>query len=284
MKISSVLMFSGIIFLTTFLSTSCHKENTSFNYNQAIETVGSYVEAQQMTDLLLNTYFKSITDSTLLASGESVIDGANVTFTVNPTKIIINYPFNKADGYGHYRNGIYEAISETGFLDSADIIKLSFKNFYYDNDSLNINNITIINKGKNSNNNSVYSIFGAQLYRGSSDTTGSTSYIMYQLQQEFILHKDALSAYHTQNDYFEISGDLMGIARNTFTFNTSIADTNLLINAYNCNWIVGGISNILLPEFIYNSVADFSIDGDCINMYSIFTNDARITTTFDTNN
>ena len=282
-KISNGLIFS-CIFLMILLSSSCHKENTSFNYNQAIETVGSYVEAQQMTDMLLNTYFKSITDSTLLASGESVIDGANVTYIVNPAKIIIDYPYNKTDGYGHYRNGTYEAISETGFLDSADVIKLSFANFYYDNDSLNINNITIINKGKNSNNDNVYSIFGSQLYRGSSDTTGSKSYIMYQFQQEFILHKDASSVYHTQNDYFGISGNLMGNARNTFTFNASIADTNLLINAYDCNWIVGGISNILLNEFTYNSVADFSIDGDCINMYSIFTNDSRITTAFDTNN
>jgi hypothetical protein len=282
LKISSGLMFSSIFVLMVLLNTSCHKENTSFNYNQAIETVSSYVEAQQMTDLLLNTYFKSISDSTLLTSGISEIDGANVTYTISPAKIVINYPYSKTDGYGHYRKGKYEAVSETSFFNPDDVINVSFTNFYYDNDSLNINNITIINKDKNTNNNSVFNISGDDIYRETADSTGNTLYIKYQFHQEFVLHKDVSSTYHTQNDYFSIVGDLMGIAQNTFTFNASILDTSKLIVAYDCNWIKSGIANIQLPDFIYNSVADFSIDGDCVNMYSVFTDDTRITSAFDT--
>jgi len=279
-KISYRLIVAGVFFLMIFFNSSCHKENTSFSYTQATETVSSYVEAQQMTDLLLNTYFKSITDSLLLNTGASEIDGANVSYTFDPPKITIQYPYSKPDGYGHYRKGIYEAISETGFLDSTDVVKISFENFYYDNDSLNIHNITIINKGTE-NANSVFSVFGSELYRLSEDSTGRKSYIKFQLQQEFVRHKDVASAYHTQNDYFSISGDLMGVARNSFTFSSSTADTNTLTSAYNCNWLKSGVANIYLPEFIYSSIADFSLDGECVNMYSIFTNDTRITTSFD---
>ncbi len=266
--------------LLLFTVTSCHKKNTSFNYTQAVETVGGYVEAQQMTDLLLNTYFKSITDSTLLADGTSEIDGAIVTYNSSPAKIIIHYPFSKPDGYSHFRRGIIEATSETGFFNTGDVIKLSFESFYYDNDSISTENITIINGLENTNN--TFNISSSNIYRGSKDTLGKpTTHIKFQLQQKLTQFKDALSPYHTQNDYFGITGDLTGVARNKFSFKASITDTNMLINAYNCNWIKSGITNIELPEFTYNSLANFTLDGECVNIYSVITNDSRITAAFD---
>ncbi len=66
-----------LMFLIIVVSiSSCHKNNTAFDYNQAIETVSDYVEAQQMTDLLLNTYFRN-----------PVLDGVQ---TMAPSPCIIN--------------------------------------------------------------------------------------------------------------------------------------------------------------------------------------------------
>ncbi len=261
------------------LFTSCHKKNTSFDYNQAIETVSDYVEAQQMTDLLLNTYFKSITDSILLADGVAEIDGADVSLSFDPAKIVIEYPsWGNDDGYGHVRKGIYEAATETSFFDSLAIVNFTFTNFSYDFDSVSVSDLTIINKGTSTNENYLFNINGTHIYREFHDTTG---HIVYELDQSFLRNKQNSSPYYSENDYFEISGSLVGVARNSKTFNCIIQDTSGLTNSFSCNWLKGGVAEIVLPDFIYNAEVNFYNGGECFNQYSIFTNETLLIKAFD---
>lgn len=259
--------------------TSCSKKNTSFDYNQAIETVSDYVESQQMTDLLLNTYFKSITDSVLLTDGVAEIDGADVSYSIDPAKIVIEYPiWGKEDGYGHIRKGIYEANTESSFFDSLAIINFTFSNFFYDHDSVSVADLTIINKGITNDGNYLFDIEATDIYREFYDTSG---HIRYQLQQMFLRNKFTSSPYYSDNDYFEISGSLSGVARNGKNFNSIIHDTSSLRNSFSCSWLVGGMSDIELPDFIYDAKVDFSNDGKCLNQYSIITNGTLLIKAFD---
>lgn len=262
-----------------FIVPSCHKKNTSFDYNLAIETVHDYVEAQQMTDLLLNTYFKSITDSTLLADGFAMIDGANVNCSANPHKIVIDYTgWGRKDGYGHWRRGAYEATSETGFFDSLAIVNIAFNKFYYDNDSISVGNFSITNMGAASGGNYLFYVNATDICREFHDTTGQLN---YQMQQGFLRMKDPMSPYHTINDYFKISGNLQGIAQNGQLFNSTVNDTNSMINPFSCRWLVGGITNVELLDFIHSATVDFSNNGGCLNQYSITTNGTFFVKAFD---
>ena len=260
---------------------SCSKNNTSFDYTQAIETTSNYVEAQQMTDLLLNTYFKSITDSILLTDGISNIDGANISYTSTPAKLTIEYPWCTNDGYGHTRVGIYEATSESGFFDSLDIINFEFKNFYYDFDSISVSGFSIVNKGR-INNNYLFDIEVNNIYRETIDTaTNKTFEMTYKVDQSFTRFKDNSSPYYTQEDYFAISGIITGKDQNGFSYSAVIVDTSLLVNSLSCKWLKQGNVNIELPDFIYNTTTNFSYDTDCKDIYSIIMNETLFTQAFD---
>lgn len=268
-------LFLSLISILTF----CSKKNTSFDYNQAIETVSDYVESQQMMDLLLNTYFKSITDSLLLTDGIAEIDGADVSYSINPARIVIEYPsWGKDDGYDHFRKGKYEATTETNFFDSLAIVNFTFSNFFYDFDSVSVTNLTIINKGTTNDDNYLFDIEATDIYREFHDTSG---HIRYQLQQMFLRTKFTSSPYYSENDYFEISGNLSGVARNGKPFNSYIQDTSSLRNSFSCSWLNSGTSEIELPDFIYDAKVNFSNDGKCLNQYSIITNETLLIKAFD---
>ena len=263
----------------TLVTSSCHKENTSFDYNQVVETVSDYVEAQQMTNLLISTYFKAITDSILLTNGASEIDGAFVSFIDSSRKIVIEYPsWGKDDGYGHYRKGIYEASTESNFFDSLAVIIFTFHNFYYDDDSISVEEFTLENLGATTNHNYLFNVSATDILRKFHDTTG---YIKYNTQQNYVRIKDPSSLYYTNNDYFEISGNLSGLARNGTTFNSTTNDTSNLIDYLSCQWIKGGVTEVDLPEFIYNASVDFNNEGECKNQYLITINETLFSRAFD---
>ncbi len=267
------------ILAITLVTSSCHKENTSFDYNQAVETVSDYVEAQQMTNLILSTYFKAITDSTLLTNGASVIDGAFVSCMDSSTKIIIEYPsWGKDDGYGHYRKGKYEASTESNFFDSLAVINFTFHNFYYDDDSISVEDFTLENLGATTNHHYLFNVSATDILRKFHDTTG---HIKYQVEQVFLRMKDPLSPYHTHNDYFKVSGKLAGLARNGKTFNSTTNVTSNLGDYFSCQWIKGGVTEVDLPEFIYNASVDFNNEGACLNQYSIIINETLFIKEFD---
>lgn len=272
-KGSFILILSIILIIA-----SCHKENTSFDYNQAIETVSDYVEAQQMTDLLLNTYFKSITDSTLLTDGIAEIDGADVSYTTDPAVITIYYSYTKYDGYGHLRYGKYEASTEESFFDSLAIINFTFSDFYYDTTAISIGDFKLENIGSAISHNYLFKVEATDIVIESYNSTGD---INYQVEQDYLRIKDPSSQYYTNDDYFKISGSMSGISGTGNAFISTTNDTNSLIVYYSCPWIKGGTTKIELPDFIYNASVNFENEGECLNQYSITTNETLFIKEFD---
>ena len=274
-KLKGSLLF--ILSISLFIA-SCHKENTSFDYNMAIETVSDYVDTQQMTNLLLNTYFKSITDSTLITDGIAEIDGADVNYSADPAIITILYSWAKYDSYGHLRKGKYEASTESSFFDSLAIININFSNFFYDSSAISVGNFSIENMGTTTNNNYLFKVEATDILIKYHDSTGNIS---YQVEQNYLRVKNPSTPYHTNDDYFRISGNMTGIARNNNSFTSSTQDTNNLLVYYSCPWIKGGTAEIELPGFIYNASVDFFNDGECRNHYSIITNETLFLRKFD---
>ena len=261
--------------LISFTITSCHKKNTEFDYSQAVETVHDYVEAQQMTNLLLATYFKAISDSTLITDSISFFDGAKVTLTSNPAKIEFKYSNDTIyDGFGHIRIGIYTATTSTNFNLPLAKITFDFPNFTYDRDKIVADNFNLTNASSNL----VFDINADNIIRSYADTSGIIS---FNFDQSITLIKDPLSAYHTDNDQLEISGNLAGIARNGKSFSTITQESDNLLVYYTCNWMIAGGASVDLPEFIYNATVSYSNNGTCINKYSVLTNETLFEKTYD---
>ncbi len=267
--------------LLILLYSSCHKKNTSFNYTIAVETVVDYVKTQQMTDLLLGTYFKSITDSILLVDSVAIIDGANVSLSYNPTTIEFNYSSTDGDdGYGHNRKGKYTAVSTSNFINPEAEITFTFQNFKYDFDTISTNSFILTNTGFDNNNNYVYNLIATNVLIKFYDTTGTVN---FNIDQRFIRVKDPASDYYTYNDYFEIEGSNTGVARNGYQYNSATIDSDNLIMNYSCNWLSGGSAFVQLPQFVHDAEVNFFNSGNCINKYSIITNGTLFEKSFDLN-
>jgi hypothetical protein len=267
------LSLATIIFSVIITISACHKKNTSFDYSQAVETTSDYVEAQQMTNLILLTYFKSLRDSTLQADSIAVIDGAVVTMHSNPNTIKIDYfVWGNYDDYNYFRTGNYIASCDNNFTDPQAVITFSFNNFMYDTDTIVITGFTLNNDYMNNNESPVYAVEIINLTRRYSDTTGTFS---YKLNQSFKLIQEQSSPYYSENDYFEISGSLEGQARNGKNFVSNTSETDKLHFYYTCAFMQDGIAKVELPDFIYNGDVNFNNSRDCINKYTIILNETN---------
>ncbi len=269
MKFIAVKFFAIILFaLSMVWLASCRKENTSIDYNVYIETVGDYVEAQQMTDLLMKTYFKSITDSLLLTDSTAKIDGADVTLTSNPLLLKIVYPWCIPDGYGHKRMGSIEISSETGFYDSLSVIQFKFSGFYYDTDSVDVQGFSLTNLGKRGDNSDAYNLNINNFYRQTVDTSGNITFLKFELQQELKRFRTTPSPYYNLNDYFTALGNVVGVAQNAKSFTSVIADSALLTYSLSCNYITNGSVVMDMPDLTNNTAVNFN-GGNCENIYQI---------------
>ncbi len=268
-----------ILALLVLTLSSCHKKNTQFDYNEAVETVHDYVEVQQMTNLLLQTYTKSLTDSTLIADGISVIDGAAVTMASQPSTITFEYYGGAVDdGYDHTRSGKYMASTNGSFTDPSAVISMEFISFSYDGDMVTADEFTMTNSDQFTD--LTFDVVSKNISRVYGDTTGI---IEFDINQKFTLIKDLSSPYHTPNDSFQIEGSMVGISRNSKNFNSVIADSDIINQVYSCNWMKAGSANVELPDFIHNASVSFYNDGQCMNKYSITTNGALFEKGYDVN-
>ena len=84
-----------------------------------------------------------------------------------------------------------------------------------------------------------------------------------------------------ENDYYEITGSLDSIAKNVKSFNSVTQESDKLLLYYTCNWLKGGISVVEIPDFIYNADVYFYNNGQCINKYSIITNETLFEKAYD---
>ncbi len=256
-----------------FSVLSCRKnDNTSISYQEGIETSRSFVSGQHLMTLLLNTYFKSITDSVLMVDGKNNIDGAVVTFESNvPQKLRIKYPdWGADDGYGYRRAGTYEALTATFFNDPQGIIDFDFTDFVYvytknDSpypDSLWVGQMAINNLGKPNGTDNQYLIEVENSRYVYGDSTGV---LTFNMEQYFERLKEPGTVYYSPNDKFNIWGGMTGTSANDYDFEAIINSENYLRNEFSCNWLKRGPTIINSERFKYESLVCFPGVDSCQN-------------------
>lgn len=261
-----------MLVVTVFSVSSCNKDkNTFVSYNYGVESAQQFVYAQQMMTQLLATYFKSINDSILFADNKATIDGASVYLVLDeiPMRLRIEYPWWGADdGYGHYRQGVYEAYTTDGYQDVDGIVNFEFTDFLWDKDSLRVDSLRVLNLGKTDGKNFQYGIEVSSAKLIYSDTTMQNPYT-FAMDQSFTVIKEAGTIYTSAKDSMAIYGSLNGLTAAGLEFDAQgVADSTMLFS-FSCDWLKQGIVQIQTVNFPYISTVYFQEADTCANQYLI---------------
>jgi hypothetical protein len=220
-----------------------------------------------MMVLILNTYFKSVSDSLLLATGRSNIDGA-VVYLIdgNPDTLLIRYPdWGTDDGYGHWRSGDIKISYDQVLLNPDAPSQFRFINFQYDKDTLRVDSLLVQYVGGVNAQSDLFHVFSDTIRQIFRDTSGISKFWM---KQSFLRFKDASSVYHSPLDRFEISGLIEGKAREGLQYTTEVQeDTLALINQFDCFFLKQGPVSITFPENSVVGIIYFSEADTCANQY-----------------
>ena len=266
-------ILSSVIFLvliTGLLFSSCKKDDNSYHsYNTGIDATKDYVIAQQMLVLILNTYFKSISDSLLINTGHNNnIDGANVYLKSGiKDTLIIRYPWwGTDDGQDHYRAGDIKVCANEGFLNPGVPYHLNFINFMYDKDTLRVDSLNIIYLGVVSGQSELFQVSSDSIFQVFADTSGVN---IFNMQQSFLRIKNTTSEYYTLEDKFEISGLFNGFSREEVHYSTDISGEQPLLNQFDCSFLKQGPVPIHFTDTTYNGTIYFSDADTCVNQYVV---------------
>jgi hypothetical protein len=270
-KINKFLAFLFLV-VAIFSVTSCNKDkNTFVSYNYGVESAREFVYAQQMMTQLMATYFKSINDSTLLADNTAAIDGATVYLLLDetPMRLRIEYPWWGADdGYGHFRQGVYEAYSMDGYQKVDAIVNFEFIDFLWDKDSLRVDSLQIHNLGKTDGKNFQYNLNVSNIKLIYADSTILNPYT-FVMDQSFILMKESGTIYTSTKDSMAIFGSLNGLTAAGLEFAAQgVADSTMLFS-FSCDWLKQGIVQVNTVDFSYTSNIFFQEADTCANQYLI---------------
>jgi hypothetical protein len=253
--------------LVLLLLSACHKKNQEIDYNTGISASQQYASARQMIDLLMNTYFKSITDSVLLTDFSSHIDGATVKYIDNLEQTItIDYAlWGVSDGYGHYRAGMITAHAPGGFYDSLAVVNFDFENFRYDGDSVFVSGMTVKNLGRIDDENKAYSITASSITRFYTDTTGYT----FNVDEIFRWEKDPSSIFHTPDERFMISGTINGYLAENNSYHALINESEPVSSEFSCSYAKLGPAVITFDVENYVVQVYFNPSDSCENRYHV---------------
>ncbi len=266
-KRNNILLYALVAVL--LLISACGKKNQQIDYNVGVLASQEYVQSQQMMDLLLNTYFKSITDSLLITDYSSFIDGATVTYHATPEEtIVITYPpWDCVDSCGHYRAGKITAVATPGFYDSLAIINFTFDEFRYDGDTIIVNGMTVTNQGKADGLHDTYIIKAQSVLRLYSDSLGGGT--SFDMNQTFILLKDSATIYHSPEDKFIISGTINGVSSENYDYAARIETGEYILDEFACRWAKLGPALLTFESLPYGSFILFPGADNCANKYSV---------------
>lgn len=255
----------AVIIMLLFV-TSCKDDNTYFSYDQEVVATNDYVIGQQMMILILNTYFKSISDSLLLATGKSQIDGASIYYNGSEfDTLIIHYPiWGNDDGYDHWRAGDIRVSTNQGFLNIEEPSLVSFIDFRYDKDTLRTKDLYIQYMGEYDSQSDLFHIYSDSISLIYSDTSGVS---VYNMQQAILRFKDSSGDYYAPDDRFEISNLFSGVSKEGVIYQTETSLEQPLINQFDCAFLKKGPVSISFEGITYSGAVYFSELDTCVNQY-----------------
>lgn len=266
MNFNIKLIFAGLFF--ALLIVSCKKQNTSIDYNPAVTASKEFVSNQQMMTQILNTYFKSLYDSTLWANGYAEVDGAGVSLEFLPdTMMVIQYNvWGNYDGYGHFRMGMIEAVPESGFLEADVLVNFNFIGFLYDKDTLEVDKMTVQHVESTNPLVAKFEVLIDSAVLILLDTSGQYS---FNMDQDFQLVKDPSSPYYSLQDEVFVAGIMDGITLDLTSYSALIADSAEIIDSYDCPWLKDGAIELQVSGFNYPATIFYPEDDSCKNQYLI---------------
>lgn len=266
------LLVSVVVVIAMLFVSSCNKNNNTFvSYNYGLESAQQFVYAQQMMTQLLTTYFKSINDSTLLADNKASIDGATVYLKLDetPKKLRIEYPWwGIEDGYGHWREGVYEAYTTEGYQVDDAVINFEFIDFSWDKNLLLVDSLKVTNLGKTDGKNYQYSVNMAKATLTYADTTVANPYT-FVMDQSFTVLKEEGTVYTSLQDSLAIFGSLNGLTASGLEFDAQSVVDSTMIFSFSCSWLKQGITQLTTANFPYLSTVYFPDADTCVNQYLI---------------
>jgi hypothetical protein len=258
-----------MVILGLLIVSACKKNQNSYvSYQRGVDAAQHFVFTQQMMTQLMSTYLKSLTDSALFATGATDIDGAKVLYTDDAVKrLYFEYPpWGSADGYGHWRAGAYEALTEQDFREKDALIRFSFYDFSWDKDTLTFDSLALRNLGKLDGTNEHFHFESNQI-RVDYELSDDSSY--FWLDEYFKRVKDPSTVYTSPEDSFDIWGELSGITVYGVNYTTEINEDSAMINSFSCNWLKLGPTTVVAENFGYPSYVHFSHPDSCLNNYLI---------------
>jgi len=260
------------LFVAALVIQSCNKdENTLVSYNYGIETSQQYVYAQQMMTQIMATYFKAINDSILYADFKAEIDGATVYLKLDetPNKLRIEYPvWGTSDGYGHWRQGVYEAYALDGYQVKDALIDFRFIDFRWDKDSLRVDSLKVYNLGKTDGKNFQYSITSPKITLIYEDTTIKNNFI-FDFEQTFTMMKEQGTIYTSTKDSIGIYGNLSGTLPSELEFTAKCFVDSSMVFSFSCDWLKEGITQLETLNFPYPATVYFPDPDTCENQFLI---------------
>ncbi len=259
--------FFGLIILALLLvfTSSCKKrtENTMVDYSYGVKVSGDYALAQHFSISLANTYFKCIYDSALMEGGHSIIDAANVYYSVDSVcQLKIIYPeWGANDGYGNWRQGEVHIKADGGFFNTAQDVEFVFDKFNFRKDTLTAHKYSIKYMGG-----SLFQLLAEDVSISMEDTTGI---ITFNSVQQFDVELGAGNWPEPQS--LSISGIFNGTTRfgEPFETNASGAIKSDLV----CNWMKEGAVDISFANVGYQGLINFNEPSECENRYMLIIDD-----------
>jgi len=262
--------FVFLLFIGSLLTTmSCNKVGNSYiSFHRGVESSKQYTEAQQMMTQIMNTYFKSITDSLLLKTGTSWVDAAKIRqYHDTLNHLVIEYPvWGNEDGYGHYRQGIIEATTNSDFLETNAIITIRFIDFLYDLNPMTVDSMVLVNQGKVDGKNQKFNLAANRIELQYVNATGIFSFSMNEM---FTVYKAAGTFYTSHKDSIGIYGNLNGTTKNNLVFEAECIEDSAMLYAYSCDWLKMGYVSLDVDDFNYTSTIYFSEPDTCANLFLI---------------
>jgi len=254
------IIISVLLSLGVLLSTSCKKtnENNIVNYDYGVKSTSDYASAQHLSISLANTYFKAVYDTSLINTGTSSIDGADVKYYPDSVfQLRIIYPsWGRDDGYGNWRQGEIHIQANGGFFNEDANTNFLFVDFSFTKDNIIAHNYSVKYLGENS-----FQIIGDSVCRFI-DTTGV---IVFNSQQIYTVILSDTNEFIP--DQLQISGLLNGKSSAGSLFETSVNVD--IISDLKCNWMKQGELGITYDSLEFPGTVYYNDISVCENFYNL---------------
>lgn len=222
-------------------------------------SVFKLIHAIAIEDSLVNGSQSSITAANINNCIDTLLYAQN---TISyPNTVIIDYgTTNTQCSDGFSKRGKVNALVSGPYYSKGSSVTISFSGFHID--SLNISgSMSIINKGKNTNNNYVFGVVVTNATLSDGDTTDIIW--NYSTNYEWLAGETSTT---TTDDSFTISGSSNGRTSKGNFFDADI--TTPLVVDYSCRWVNEGLMEMDLGNILSLRTIDYG-SGTCDDVATV---------------